>query len=421
MKVAIISDYLPQYHKIWSGAELIAVTLSDMLKTKGGEVFFLTTPFDFSIQNDGNEIYPINTPLKRLGTLSRNFPIDVCAIRNIYRILKEKKPDIVHINAKYLFLPTLIACLRLKIPTVFTVPDYFIFCPTTFIRKPDGSSCTGYHGKNCYECLSVLSDGSFKKLVGFTPSFFIKNLLALRAKEFDYFLKQVSAYVVLSNISKNRLVNYGIPAEKVKLVYHYKLATLKETEENIATPSAVFVGWLSEENGTDILIKAFGFVANKIKQAKLYLVGTGKDNFITNIKTDIARLNIVDNVIFLGKRENREALSIISKCDIAVVPHQWPKEFGPLIVLEAMALGKPVITSRIGATDEFVKDRENGFLISDYKNPEAFAEKILYLLNNPDMIKAMGEKGREKISFLFDDSQAKEMLNLYYEVISNYA
>lgn len=417
MKVAIISDYLPQYHKIWSGAELIAVTLSDMLKTKGYEVFFLTTPFDFTIQNDGNEIYPINTPLKRLGTLSRNFPIDICAIRNIYKILKEKKPDIVHINAKYLFLPTLIACLRLKIPTVFTVPDYFIFCPTTFIRRPDGSSCTGYHGKNCYECLSVLSEGSFKKIVGFTPSFFIKYLLVLRAKEFDYFLKKVSAYVVLSNISKNRLVNYGIPSEKVRLIYHYKLATLKETKENIGTPSAVFVGWLSEENGIDILIKAFGFVAKKIKEAKLYLVGTGRDNFITNIKTDIALLNIVDNVIFLGKRENGEALSIISKCDLAVVPHQWPKEFGPIILLEALALGKPVITSRIGATTEFVSDGENGFLITDHTNPQAFADRLLQLLSDTNLAKKMGRKSIESVSFLYDDSSSRKIIELYQRLV----
>ena len=126
MKVAIISDYLPKYHRIWSGAEIIAVTLSEMLKNKGCDVFFLTVPFDFSVQDDTNRVIPIKTPLKRLGTVSRNFPVDIGAIINIYKFLKHEKPDIVHINAKYLFLPTMIACRILKIPTLFTVPDYFI-------------------------------------------------------------------------------------------------------------------------------------------------------------------------------------------------------------------------------------------------------------------------------------------------------
>jgi glycosyltransferase involved in cell wall biosynthesis len=413
MRVAVVSDYLPGYHKIWSGAELIAVTLSEMLQSKQCEVFFLTTPFDSYAQNTSNNVYPVRTPLKGLGTLSRNFPVDIGAISDIYKKLKKKNPDIVHINAKYLFLPTIIACLSLKIPAVFTVPDYFIFCPTSFIRRVDGSNCTSYHGKDCYRCLPVLSKSSLKNMSRFVPESLIKSLLALRAKEFDYFIKKVSAYVVLSNLSKKRLTDYGIPEEKVKLIYHYKLATPRETKETILSPSAVFVGWLSEENGTDILIKAFALALKEIKNARLYLVGTGKNDFMEKIRKEIVALNIADNVVFLGKKDNPEALSIISKCDVVVVPHQWPKEFGPIILIEALALGKPVITSKIGATDEFVKDGDNGFLVEGYKNPEAFAKRLARVLSNPETAKAMGRKARESTRLLFGDSQAADLIELY--------
>ncbi|MBI5809844.1 MAG: glycosyltransferase family 4 protein [Deltaproteobacteria bacterium] len=418
MKIAIVSDSLPGYHWTWSGAEIIALTLADMLKGGGCEIFFITPPLDRPSPDGGYEVCPVRTPLRRLGALSRNFPVDLQAIMDIRKVLKKKKPDIVHINAKYLFLPALIVCSRLGIRAVFTVPDYFIFCPTTFIRRPDGSGCASYHGKDCCKCLSVLGNGFLKKIIGSMPGVFMRSLLALRAKEFDYFLKKLSAYVVLSESSRKRLVDYGIPEEKIKLIYHYRLAALRDTEEAITNPSAVFAGWLSEENGIDVLVKAFIQVQKAVPDAKLYLVGTGKHDFVGRLKKETAKAGITDSVVFLGKKENREALSVISKCDVTVVPHQWPKEFGPVILIEALALGRPVIASRTGAADEFMADGENGFLIEDYRNPGAFAEKLERLLSDTGLAREMGGRVNGNIAFVKDDSSSKRIMDLYRTVMA---
>jgi glycosyltransferase involved in cell wall biosynthesis len=418
MKICVVSDYLPGFHKLWSGAELLAVTLGEMLQERSCEILFLTTPWDFEPDNNHDNVYAVKTPAKRLGTLSRNFPIDIAALWHLYRKLKSYKPDVVHINAKYLFLPTLIVCSKLNIPTVFTVPDYFIFCPTTFIRRPDGRICTAYHGPDCYDCLSALHNGRAKKLVKCIPKFIIKALLALRAKEFNYFLRKIGAYIALTNISKNRMVEYGVAEEKVHVIYHYKLSTPKETNVNIVKLSAMFAGSLSEENGTEVLIAAFAMVAEKIDNAKLYLVGNGRNEFVEELKKQIAGYDITNEVIFVGKKSNDEVLSIISKCDVVVVPHQWPKEFGPIILLEAMALGKPVITSRIGATEEFVQDGKNGFLIGDYGSPTEFANKMQYLLDNPESARKMGKNGRNTVSFALGNSPADKLINLYSALLS---
>ncbi|MBI5238021.1 MAG: glycosyltransferase family 4 protein [Deltaproteobacteria bacterium] len=418
MKIAIVSDSLPGYHVTWSGAEIIAITLADILKALGCEIFFITPPLDRPSPDGGYEVCPVRTPLRRLGAFSRNFPVDIHAIMNIHKVLKEKKPDIVHINAKYLFLPALIVCLRLGIPAVFTVPDYFIFCPTTFIRRPDGSGCASYHGKDCRRCLSVLGDGFLKKVIGSMPGVFMENLMALRAKVFDYFLKKLSAYVVLSESSRKRLVDYGIPEEKVKLIYHYRLAVPVDTEEAITNPSAVFAGWLSEENGADILVKAFIQAQKAVPDAKLYLVGTGKHAFVGRMKKEITEAGITESVVFLGKKENREALSIISKCDVTVVPHQWPKEFGPVILIEALALGRPVVASMTGAAGEFVADGVNGFLIEDYRNPGAFAEKLKRLLSDTGLAREMGGRVNGNIAFVRDDSSSKKMRELYQTLMA---
>ncbi len=423
VKTAIVSDFLPRYHRTWSGAEMIAMTLSQMLKSRGCEVFFATIPFDFpETKDNGCRVCPVNTPLKKLGTISRNFPVDVAAINNLYQLFKRERPEVVHINAKYLFLPAMIACKLLGIATAFTVPDYFILCPTTFLRKTDDTICSRYQGGHCLECISALNaehPGSMEnvlhKLIKKTPKFILGLPFYLRAEEFNYFISQVDAFVTLSKSSQKRMIDYGIPAGKVSHIYHYKLGRPQETKVEMSSPAIMFAGKLCKENGTDVLLSAFAETRKHIPQARLYLIGWAEESYKVTLENAIRELG-PEAVTVLGKRENAEILSLISKSDAVVVPHQWPKEFGPVILIEALACGKPVITSRIGGTDEFVTDNETGFLVEDYRNPTAFAEKMVYLLSNPSRLKEMGEKGKEKVSFLSDGTSEDKLLEMYNRI-----
>lgn len=417
MKVAIVSDHLPGYHKIWSGAELIAVTLHDMLKKAGVEAFFLTSTFDANENRQYSNVFEIKTPLKKYEVVLGNFPVDLRALGDLHKTLKQQKPDIVHINGKYLYLPSIIVCSLLNIPFVYTVADYFLFCPRTFIRKPDGSNCEHYHGSECYVCLSEMKEGSVKDIVSRIPVFIVKIFFLARKAIFNHYNKKVKTYIVLSETSKKRLVDYGIPSDKVRMIYHYFLKELQETNEKIDPTSAIFIGWLSVENGINVLVDAFIKVLKDLPDAKLYLIGTGKDKFVAGLKEKINNNNAQDNILFLGKKENAEALSIMTKCDVVVVPHQWPKEFGPIVLIEAAALGKPVVTSKIGATHEFVSDKSNGFLVENYWNPFTFADKIKYLLSNPETAREMGRKGKENVKFVFDNSYADDLIELYKKLI----
>lgn len=417
MKVAIVSDHLPGYHTIWSGAELIAITLHDMLKKAGADAFFLTSTFDANENRGYGNVFEIKTPLKKFEIVLGNFPVDLQAIHTLHKTLKEQKPDIVHINGKYLYLPSIIACSRLKIPFVYTVADYFLLCPRTFIRKPDGSKCEHYHGAECLECLSEMKEGSVKKIVSKIPAFLLKIFFLSRKAVFNHYNQKVNTFVALSETSKKRLVEYGIPPDKVSVIYHYFLTKLRETNEKIDPVSAIFIGWLSVENGTHVLVDAFIKVLEDIPEAKLYLIGTGKDRFVAGLREKINTNNVQNNILFLGKKENAEALSIMTKCDVVVVPHQWPKEFGPIVLIEAAALGKPVVTSKTGATHEFVSDRVNGFLVESFRDPLAFAEKIQFLLSNPETAREMGRKGKDKVKFAFDNSNADTLIQLYNSLI----
>ena len=99
------------------------------------------------------------------------------------------------------------------------------------------------------------------------------------------------------------------------------------------------------------------------------------------------------------------------------MPHQWPKEFGPVILLETMAMGKPVITSGIGAVEEFVKHGRNGFIVDDFRSPAAFAKSIQQILDSPGTALQMGERARESVDDLLGISCTEKLLTLYTSLL----
>jgi glycosyltransferase involved in cell wall biosynthesis len=84
-----------------------------------------------------------------------------------------------------------------------------------------------------------------------------------------------------------------------------------------------------------------------------------------------------------------------------------------------MALGKPVITSKIGATEEFVQNGESGFLIDQYTKPQEFAKNIEYLLGNLQTAKKMGERGKDAAGSVLGDSAANKLIDLYNTLLTN--
>jgi len=104
---------------------------------------------------------------------------------------------------------------------------------------------------------------------------------------------------------------------------------------------------------------------------------------------------------------------------MVVVPEQWPSDFGPLILVEAMALAKPVVASKIGAIPEFIKDGINGFLV-EHNQPEQFAKKIIWLSNNKATAKTMGQRAKETAQFLFNQDQNGKVFDLYNNVLNRF-
>lgn len=213
----------------------------------------------------------------------------------------------------------------------------------------------------------------------------------------------------------------GVPASKIVRI-HYGLDPASMTsrarpgglrnELNIGggVPLIGAVGRLAEQKGLRYLIEAFGRVRDSVKNARLVIAGDGP------LRADLeARSASFGGAVhFLGWRD--DAPTVMADLDVLCVPSLW-EGFG-LVSLEAMALGKPVIASRVSALPEIVADGETGLLVPPAE-PVALADAISALLGDPARMRAMGARGRERLERKFTVEQmARQHAEVYRQAAS---
>jgi len=158
------------------------------------------------------------------------------------------------------------------------------------------------------------------------------------------------------------------------------------------------------KKGVKVLLNATKML-QKTTDFQLLIVGTGKDEEKLRLMANEKEIN----VHFLGERKDvREILQIT---DIFVLPSLY--EGFPVAILEAMAAGVPVVTSRVGGSVDAVINKQTGFLVEP-SNPNELAEKIRELLLNKKMRKSFGEAGFKRVKENFSiDKTVDEIENLW--------
>jgi starch synthase len=128
----------------------------------------------------------------------------------------------------------------------------------------------------------------------------------------------------------------------------------------------------------------------------------------------VSRLKLESNVRFLGFKEYPALAEIYQQADLFVLPTRR-ESFG-LVLAEAMAAGLPIVSTRVGAVPEVVRDGETGVLIPP-DDPEACARAINSLLDDTVRMKEMGRKGRERAMQFFTWEKVAERVAQCYEEI----
>ncbi|WAC06936.1 MAG: glycosyltransferase family 4 protein [Thermodesulfobacteriota bacterium] len=157
----------------------------------------------------------------------------------------------------------------------------------------------------------------------------------------------------------------------------------------------LFLSNLVPTKGPTDLIEACKILKEKNSLFQLYFVGTPSSKDFGWEKLDrLIRLYGLDKQThYLGPKYGNQKDDILCDSDVLVFP--TVKDCFPLVILEAMAFGLPVISTYEGAIPEIVDDGVTGYLVPP-KNPERIAEKLLDLINNPETRIRMGEAAKKK-------------------------
>ncbi|MEM3395967.1 MAG: glycosyltransferase [Thermoplasmata archaeon] len=186
---------------------------------------------------------------------------------------------------------------------------------------------------------------------------------------------------------------------------------LKKRYENFKI--VLFVGRLVYQKGVSFLIDACQYLP---KDVMLLIVGDGPE--IENLKKLAKIRNLEHRVLFLGRISHLELPSYFATCDVFVLPSVSRLEAFGLVIVEAMASGKPVVVSDIPGVNEVIEDGKEGLLCKPM-NPEDLAEKIKTLLENPELAKTLGENGRKKALEKYHWKKvAKDVESVYLDVLS---
>jgi len=156
------------------------------------------------------------------------------------------------------------------------------------------------------------------------------------------------------------------------------------------------IGNLYPVKGHIHLIRAARLIADKFDGANFVVIGKMTD-YYKNLAEEVERLRLTDRFRFLGFRDDIPQL--MQLIDIFVLPSS--EETFSIATIEALASSKPVVATRCGGPEDIITDGKHGFLVPP-GNPEKLAEKILELIKNPDLRRALGGEGlklvREKFT-----------------------
>ncbi|RMH03709.1 MAG: glycosyltransferase [Planctomycetota bacterium] len=194
----------------------------------------------------------------------------------------------------------------------------------------------------------------------------------------------------------------GFPPEKVVVIYNgvdldrYTGAGREAARAALGLPAdapvVAHVAAFRPEKAHDVLLRAAARVVARLPAARFLLIGDGPER--PRIEALRSELGLEEAVRLLGRRSDIPEL--LAAADLAVLCSHPMVETFPNSVLEAMASRRPVVSTRVGSVDEQIEDGVEGFLVPP-GDPEALADRILRVLENPGLARRMGEAAREKV------------------------
>ncbi|MBR6698054.1 MAG: glycosyltransferase family 4 protein [Lachnospiraceae bacterium] len=385
MNILIVHNY----YKIPGGEDTVVQNEMALLRSKGHKVIF------YKRSNEELEKYH---GLKKV-ILPFKIMFSIRTFRDIKKIIKEEKIDIVHVhNTVCVVSPSVYyAAFSLKKPVVQTIHNFRLLCPGATLLK---------NGKICEECIqkNLFHACKYNCYRDSKMNTFAIALMTTIHKFIGTYRK--ISYICLTDFNKNKLLEINTKADKyIKSSQVYVKPNFTDYNSEIVPwekrkNQVVYAGRLDKTKGIEIMLEAW----KSVKDIELIVCGIGPES--EWCKSFIEK-NGVNNVKLQGFVNHEQVMDIISESKALILLTQWYEGF-PMVIAESFACGTQVIGSGIGNVGSLILDGVNGKKVNQNS-----IESIVEAVNNlEDLTKSTKECSDDLYSM---EKNYDKLIDIYME------
>jgi len=209
---------------------------------------------------------------------------------------------------------------------------------------------------------------------------------------------------------KCEVIPFGVDLAKFEKFDEREVENLKKKYNNFV----LFVGRLNYYKGVRYLVDAM-----KRVETNLVIIGDGpQKNFL---EKKIKKLGIEEKVFFLPFMERKELINFYKSCKVFVLPSIFKSEAFGLVLIEAMAAGKPVISTELGTGTSFVnQDGVTGFVVSP-KDNKSLVSALKKIIENKNLTQEFGQNAQKRVRKEFSlEKMLKRTEKIYQESLSSF-
>ena len=320
--------------------------------------------------------------------------------RQLRALIRRERPDIVECTNSFpLLSPSVCYAARVEgVPMVQGLQNFRLICAANGFFLRDGQVCE--------DCLHTALPWPAVVHACYRNSWRASAVVATLQtvhRAAGTWHRAVDLFVTPSEFARRKLIDGGVPADRVVAMPNFLVTD--PGPGGGRGGYAVFVGRLSREKGLSTLVDAWAHLRSDLR---LKIVGDGPDREVLSATAARdARIEIV------GRRTLAETLAIVGDAVCLIMPSLWYETFGR-VIMEAFAVGTPVIASRLGAMGEIVTEGRTGALF-EVGNAADLAGAVDRMVAAPERLAGMRAAARQAFEDKYTADRRYELMTAAYE------
>lgn len=339
--------------------------------------------------------------LRVVGATVWNGPV----YREIRALIRRERPQVAHFHNTFpLMSPAAYHAARAEgVPVVQTLHNYRLLCPNALFFR-EGGVCEDCSGKvfpwpgvahACYR-------GSRSSSAVVATTLGVHRVLGT-------WRRTVNAYVALTDFSREKFIEGGLPAEKIMVKPNFV-----EPDPGVGRGRGsyvLYVGRLSTEKGLETLLAAWERLGEKVP---LKIVGDGPLGPM--VAEAVRRLRGLE---WLGRQPKDRVLAYMKDAKALVFPSVWYEGF-PMVIVEALAVGLPIIASELGNMSSLIDHDRTGLKFRAH-DPADLASKVEWATKHPAELGRMREEARAEFKAKYTaEANYRSLTGIYDRVIAGF-